>query len=528
MRLTVVYAAILFHIAAALHAQQTLRVSVASDGTEADGPSGRVAISRDCRTVAFFSEASNLVAGDTNGVGDIFVRDSHPWTSWPDGTIRVSVNGSSDQANAVSSNPALGAKGSVIAFMSLATNLVRGDTNSEADVFVLDPSYDIQRVSIAGDGGQGNGASGTDGISLDTQAHLVAFSSTASNLVPDDTNQSRDTFVHDLESGVTSRVSVASDGSQANGDSGAGVLTADGVLVVFSSLASNLVPEDTNGQEDVFVHNRQTGETTRVSLASDRSQALGGRSFEPDISDDGLLVTFTSEAPNLVPGDTNDLMDVFLHNRQTGETSRISVSGLGIQANGDSGRSSISELGHAVVFRSKADNLVEGDTNAAFDFFARLLPSRMTERVSVANDGSQGNGNSETAAICGDGAAVAFDSGASNLVVGDLNGSVDVFVRERFLFGDGFEAGNFSEWSAVKQGSPLADFTFGVLGREVFFVNRSWGAVPLAFLWEFGDGVTSTAVDPIHVYPSPGSYEVTLTATNALGTDSIVKSVAVE
>jgi LPXTG-site transpeptidase (sortase) family protein len=140
----------------------------------------------------------------------------------------------------------------------------------------------------------------------------VAFESPASNLVSGDTNGDHDIFVHDRQTGMTTRVSVASDGTQANSYSYASSLSADGRYVAFSSDASNLVSGDTNGEFDIFVHDRRTGGTARVSLASDGSQG-NGLSYAPSISADGRFVVFGSSASNLVSGDTNGVMDVFLH-----------------------------------------------------------------------------------------------------------------------------------------------------------------------------------------------------------------------
>jgi Tol biopolymer transport system component len=182
---------------------------------------------------------------------------------------------------------------------------------------------------------------------------------------------------------ATTRVSIASDGTQANSDSCFLSVSADGRYVAFYSLATNLVVGDTNDVPDIFVHDRQTGETTRVSVASDGTQASGS-SFLPSISADGRTVAFESGATNLVPGDTNGVTDVFVHDRQTGETARVSVGSDGTQANQVSYDPSVSADGRYVAFYSEASNLVPGDTNNEWDVFRHDRETGQTTRVSVA------------------------------------------------------------------------------------------------------------------------------------------------
>jgi Tol biopolymer transport system component len=177
-----------------------------------------------------------------------------------------------------------------------------------------------------------------------------------------------DVFVHDRQTGQTSRVSVATDGMQANGESWNATISADGRYVAFESRASNLVPAYNNGTWDIFVHDRQTGQTSRVSVASDRSQA-NNYSWAPAVSPDGRFMAFSSGASNLVPGDTNDVGDVFVHDRQTGQTSRVSVASDGTEGNSHSGWPSISADGRTVAFESWASTLVPGDTNNTSDIF---------------------------------------------------------------------------------------------------------------------------------------------------------------
>jgi Tol biopolymer transport system component len=167
--------------------------------------------------------------------------------------------------------------------------------------------------------------------------------------------------VHDRQTGATTRVSVASDGTQAHAGASHPSISADGRYVAFHSLSNNLVPGDTNAY-DVFVHDRQTGATTLVSVASDGTQA-NEQSRHPSISADGRYVAFHAHDSNLVPGDTNNAWDTFVHDRQTGETTRVSVASDGTQGNSFSRHPIISADGRSVAFESEASNLVSGDTN---------------------------------------------------------------------------------------------------------------------------------------------------------------------
>jgi Tol biopolymer transport system component len=404
------------------HTGATARVSVASDGTQGDNSSGSPAISADGRYVTFSSFASNLVSGDTNEARDVFVHDRQT-----DVTTRVSVASDGTQGNNASRSPAISADGRYVAFASSASNLVGGDTNGFCDVFVRDRQTGVTtRVSVASDGTQGDNASGSPAISAD--GRYVAFESWAGSLVSGDTNEAYDVFVHDRQTGVTTRVSVASDGTQGNGSSYGPAISADGRYVAFASFADSLVSGDTNGVGDVFVHDRQTDVTTRISVASDGTQG-NDYSYYPAISADGRYVAFNSSASSLVSGDTNGDSDVFVHDRQTDVTTRASVASDGMQGNGSSKFPAISADGRYVAFDSWADNLVSGDTNATYDVFVHDRQTGDATRVSVASDGTQGNGSSESPAISADGRYVAFESSASNLVSGDTNEVRDIFVN---------------------------------------------------------------------------------------------------
>jgi Tol biopolymer transport system component len=409
-------------------AQVTQRVSVDSGGAEGNGDSGYdgLSISADGRYVAFASIASNLVPGDTNGFIDAFVRDRQSGT-----TERVSISSGGVQGDGDSYYPSISADGRYVAFESFADNLVAaGDTNGSWDVFIRDRlSGTTERVSLDSGGAQGNNGSYAPSISSD--GRYVAFHSYASNLVLGDTNGVLDAFVRDLQSDTTQRVSVSSAGVQGFWESSSPSISADGRYVAFESLAYNFDSADTNGKVDIFVRDRQSGTTERVSISSGGVQG-DGDSYSPSITADGRYVAFESFADNLVlAGDTNGSWDVFVCDRLNSTTERVSLDSGGAQGNNGSHDPSISADGRCVAFESYATNLVPGDTNVAVDVFIRDRLSGATERVSVDSVGAQGNGNSYYPSISADGRYVALESLATSLVPGDINGFTDVFIRDR-------------------------------------------------------------------------------------------------
>jgi Tol biopolymer transport system component len=404
----------------------TAGVLVDRSGHQANSFSTEPAISAGGRFVAFSSSASNLVPGDTNDTADVFVRDRKLQV-----TRRVSVGPGGQQANAHSFDPAISAGGRFVAFLSSASNLVPGDTNGDRpDVFVRDRKLQVtRRVSVGPGGQQANSGSGRPAISAD--GRFVAFASSASNLVPGDSNDSWDVFVRDRKLQVTRRVSVGPGGQQANASTFAPAIPAGGRFVAFESDASNLVPADTNGHRDVFVRDRLAQLTRRVSVGAGGQQA-NSASYSPTFSAHGRFVAFASFASNLVPGDTKGGLDVFVRDRMGRLTRRVSVGPGGQQGNNWSFSPAISADGRFVAFGSQATNLVAGDTNGRWDVFVRDRAAQLTRRMSVGPVGQQANDMSYRPTISANGRFVAFVSDASNLVPGDTNGTGDVFVRDRF------------------------------------------------------------------------------------------------
>jgi Tol biopolymer transport system component len=376
-------------------------VSVAAFAS-ANGWSGSPSISADGRYVAFASGASNLVAGDTNRATDVFVRDLQTET-----TTRVSVDGDGAQGNETSYAPSISADGRYVAFVSNARNLVAGDTNARGDVFVRDlQTNDTTRISVDSSGKQGNSNSGYPSISAD--GRYVAFESRADNLVADDTNRVLDVFARNLQTNTTTRVSLASDGTQGNGTSYAPSISADGRYVAFYSYASNLVNDDTNGELDVFVRNLQTGITTRVSL-DDNGNEGNFPSREPSISADGRYVAFFSAAA-LVADDTNGIWDVFVRDLHSNTTTRVSLNSRGKEGQWYSEAPSISADGRYVAFHSYS-KLSADDNNSVVDLFLRDLLTGTTTRLSWGDDENY----VRTSTISADGRYVAFSLGDSDI-----------------------------------------------------------------------------------------------------------------
>src|SRR6266480_3881032 len=308
---------------------------------------------------------------------------------------------------------------------SIGAIVTIGISSTSAALGTTPPS--IWRVSVSSSGEQENYSSFATGISA--RGRYVSFSSDATTLVKGDTNGKRDAFVHDRLTGETTRVSVSSTGAESHcsdpfGCSSAAGITANGRYVAIVSDAPDLVSDDTNQAADVFVHDRQTGETTRISISDSGSQG-NGDSEAAAISRHGRYVAFASGASNLVAHDTNNLADVFVRDLRTGRTTRVSVSSRGRQAAGDRSRNgsnapSISANGRYVAFHSAASNLIRGDTNRLFDIFVHDRKTHQTRRVSVSNRGGQANAESfGPPSISPDGRYVAFGSLASNLVAGD-------------------------------------------------------------------------------------------------------------
>ena len=391
-------------------------VSISSDGTGGNSQSDMPAISGDGRFVAFASLADNLVPNDTNGAADTFVHDRLTNT-----TERISVSSREREGNGhsglvgVAAYPAISADGRFVAFASEADNLVSGDRNGLADIFVRDRQLGTtERVSVSSIGEEANGTS--QGPALSADGRFVAFHSDAQNLVPgfDPLLFTDEVYVHDRETGTTEIVSINNAGEAANSLSFRADISGDGRFVVYSSFAENLVPGLQNGFHHVYLRDRAAGTTERIS--EDVAGNPGdGTSILPKVSLDGRFVAFQTNTGNLI-GDGNHESHILVKDRATGTFERVSATSTGEPADLLSEHPDITPDGRFVTFFSLATNLVSGDTNNRRDIFVRDRQTGTVVRVSVSTAGEEGNSESQWPSISDDGLVTAFQSSADNLV----------------------------------------------------------------------------------------------------------------
>ncbi len=379
------------------------RVSVNSSGVGANAMSYRGDISADGRFVAFDSEADNLVAGDVNGVGDVFLRDLQLGA-----TILVAP---------MAGSPVVSADGRYVAFESGATDLTAtADTNGFGDVYVKDMQTGIvTRASLSSTGAEPNNESQV--LSISGDGRYVVFDSGADNLVPNDTNGRGDIFVRDMQTNTTIGVSTG-------GDSGGfdGSISLDGAYVVFNSSSTNFVPDDTNGRTDVFVYAMQTGGIVRASVSSSGAQG-DWNSSEPSISGDGRYVTF-STMNNFAAVDTYGYIQLYVRDMQAGATT-LATFRDGYAMVGESDASEISADGRYIVY--SFDDKGDGMPTRWLYVHDRLAG---TNTMVVSTGASNSEWNPLLPSISGDGRYIVFASSSPNLATDDTNNARDIFLKD--------------------------------------------------------------------------------------------------
>ncbi len=407
----------IYQVQGARGGREIRRISVNRARGNPDGSSSDPAISADGQVVGFSSSGSNIVPDDTNGHADIFAY------ALADGQIARPTLPDGSDPNGGSFNPILSADGRYVLFQSYATNWVTGDDNQDTDVFVWDRVTGVvELISIATDGGVGNGRSDPVGISAD--GRWVAFRSSSTNIIAGQpVSFQPHMFFRDRQSGVSAAALVGIDGELLPVEGG--TFSADARYLTFWTSSDKAVPNDTNGKQDVFVRDMWAGSTTRISQGVGGAES-NGASNDAVLSADGRWVAYDSDATNLV-ADGVIHVGVFLYDRTTGTTIRVSQRVDGSPAtHGD--RPEISGDGGMITYISNDNTIVTGDGNQTLDVFRYDRVTQTVELLSATFNGGAGNLTSDDVALDGSGQRALFRSAAFNLIDGDTNGHNDIFI----------------------------------------------------------------------------------------------------
>ena len=465
-------------------------VSRGATGAVSVNAAGSPSVSGDGRYVAFETASNNLVPGDVNGAGDVFVRDR-----WAQKTERVSVTDGGAEANGPSRSASISDDGRYVAFTSNAKNLIPNDTLPHADAFVRDRVAGTTiRVAPATDGGFLS-ADVTD-IAISGNGRYVAFTSSASNVVANDTNGDTDVFVRDLQSTSVERVSITPFEAQGEGNSGNPSLSDDGRYVAFDSQA--LLAGGKPGASNIYVRDRTVGTTmiANVSSAEDVDNAGGGN---PVISGNGRYVAFGSTGDNLVANDTNGEPDVFRRDLQAGDTTRVSVADDDTQLATSSFGPIISDDGMQVGFINRSKATPAPDAGSDADLFVRHIGAASTVRKSVGSAADPANNVEPGPAMSDDGLAVAFahpvaltDDNAGGQVyvndrqsVGPMDGSTDfIFQQYQDFLGRAATTAEANDWAArFARGSATPPTLVATLAADPAFSAKRAPVVRL--YWAF-------------------------------------------
>ena len=437
---------------------QVERISVGPGGIENNRGSFFSYTSYDNRYVTFHSWASNFgyPEGDHNWL-DIFLRDRQA-----DTTIRVTNGYDGSPTNEDSFDAVITNDGRYIVYTSYAWNLVPNDNNRTPwvrdglDVFLYDTvTAKTERVSVTYSGIENNGNSfGT----ISPDGNIIYFVSNGSGIVPNSSTGGSINIYRRLRNSFNSVELITP--SNPNGGIIGLSTSYDGRFIVFNSEATNLTPDDTNGKQDVFLYDYQTKQFTLISrpVTGGGSNGLSGQGL---ISQDGRFVIFRSHASNLVPGDTNNLPDIFVYDRLNGELERVSVNSAGEQANGDNRDPSICEDGRYVSYSSEATNLVTGDNNGVWDVFIHDQETGETFLASVNNSGAQSNARAHRSFLTADCRYITYANDGTNLVPNDTNDARDLFMA-RIVSPPDFAA----SIASLSQSAPGETTTFTAILRN--------------------------------------------------------------
>lgn len=409
-------------VPAVTHAGRIELESTSDEGEKGDLDSLDPAISGDGRVVAFYSFATNLDPQDRDSIPDIYVKDLRTGN-----IVLASIAKSGAKSDGPSYEVSISRDGSLVGFSSSATNLHPNDLDSTSDVYMKALSHGAVRlVSTSAQGAKGN--DGSYGPSLAANGSRVAFHSIATNLHPRDKDDISDVFVKNLKTGELMLASNSDSGGKGRGYSYSPALSGDGTIVVFHSFATNLDPADGDELADVYAKNLRTRDLILVST-SDLGQKGNGDSYLPSVSRDGMLVAFHSTATNLDPSDSDPGEDVYVKDLSTGAISLISTSDTGLKGNGYSYEPAISADGHRVAFYSSATNLDRGDRDKTYDLYVKNLITGDISLMSTSDEDVKGNGASLLPSLSDDGSRIVFWSVATNLDPGDQDQLPDVYVR---------------------------------------------------------------------------------------------------
>lgn len=397
--------------------------ATAQPDDRSQGPS----VSANGRYVVFSSRATNLVPGDPNHASHVYIRDLRKQT-----TTMVDVSESGSVANADGVGASVSGGGRFVAFTSDATNLVPGVADGQLNVYVRDMVRHTTRlVSVPRTGLEGNGPSFRAYIS--ESGRYITFTSGASDLAPGTASGVWNVFIRDLTRDTTALVSAGTDDTAANAPSMGSAVSADGRLVAFTSLASNLVAGTTRGVPEVYVRDMRRGITEIVSTAPDGAFANGNNQGW-SLSSDGRFVVFSSTASNLVPGtSTGGFSHIYVRDLASNAVVLADVANNGSPADASAfALTAVSATGRYVVFSSDASDIVPGVSG--WNVYLRDLTSHETELISAAQAGGGGNGQSAVdavgSAVSSDGCVIGFTSAASDLTA-DAHGDFEAaFVSD--------------------------------------------------------------------------------------------------